>query len=177
MDRPSANSAIRGELDKLQLRVHALQLQLERLEGVDRDHLEVVTCLAGDQTVAVPLEFVERVVLVPALLPLPDAPAWLPGCLVLAGEPIAVTDVTARLSGKRREISISDVVVIARVDDKRVGLLVQDASGVWNVARSEINKLADGASHARFVLGLIPVQDRVGMLLSVRAVTTVDEIR
>jgi purine-binding chemotaxis protein CheW len=170
-----AASELRAEMGRLQQRVQQLRSELDRLDGVKDDELEVLTGVAGEQTVAVPLVCVEQVLLVPALLPLPDAPPWQPGILRLRGVAMPVIDVLARFQSSARDIVGSDVVVVVRAGDDRFGLLFQDVSGVWRVARRDRQMPGEPGHLAPYVIGLIPVQDRVGLLLSVHALVATPE--
>ncbi len=175
----SRASELRAEMVRLQQRIQELRLKLERIDGVQNlsETIDVVTGLVGEQTVALPLSLVEEVVLVPALLPIPDSPPWQPGMLLLRGESIPVVDVLARFEGKSRDVGPSEVVVITHLADEHVGLLLQDVSGVWSVAKGDLQPATDGALLASYILGFVPVQDRLGMLLSVQALASSVEVR
>jgi len=78
-------------------------------------------------------------------------------------------DVGARLEQRPAEVLLSDSIVVGLLDGARFALLVQDASGVCSVPRDELKPLEEPADSTPYVLGVVPIQDRVGWLLSVRA--------
>lgn len=164
---------LRARAARLRSELAEVRGQIEACEGVvaHEGSLELLSCAAGERTVAFSLALVDQVVLVPELLPIPDAPPWVAGLLRFRGALLTVVDVRARLEGRTAEISLSDSVVIGSLDGSRFALLVQDASGVCLVPRSELRPLEEPADSTACVLGLVPIQDRVGWLLSVRALT------
>lgn len=174
MEEAAELADLRARAARLRSELAEVRGQIEAREGVRTEDgsLELLTCAAGDRAVAVPLALVEQVVLVPELLPIPDAPPWIAGLLRFRGELLTVVDVRARLEERDAEIRLSDSIVVGSLESSRFALLVQDASGVCSVARSELKALEEPADSTPYVLGLVPIQDRVGWLLSVRALTT-----
>ena len=165
---------LRARAARLRSELAEVRCQLEAREGLGarEQTLELLTCAAGDRAVAFPLSLVEQVVLVPELLPIPDSPEWVAGLLRYRGELLTVVDVSARLEGHPAEILLSDSIVVGSLEGARFALLVQDASGVCSVPRSELRPLEEPAESTPYVVGLVPIQDRVGWLLSVGALVT-----
>jgi purine-binding chemotaxis protein CheW len=99
--------------------------------------LQAVVCRVGDSRIALPLDAVDCAVPAAAMAPLPEAPPWVHGLLSVRGQALPVLDIAARVERCRREIELSDHIVVCQVDRQRLGLVVQEVLGVQRFALSE----------------------------------------
>jgi chemotaxis signal transduction protein len=162
------------ELAAVEASLARLHAHLEARECIPRAaaQIEVLACTVGEHTAAISLPLVEELVLLPRLTPLTDVPAWVIGTMNLRGQRVPVIDVLARIEQRPREQALSDAIVVVRFQGRRSGLVVQDVAGVERVP-SELLRLAiNEIALAKYVLAVLPVQDRAGLLLSVARLTS-----
>ncbi|NDJ51709.1 MAG: purine-binding chemotaxis protein CheW [Chloroflexi bacterium] len=100
--------------------VQALDLE----DSIATEHLQVVIFLVADQHYALSIDGVGEILREQTTTPVPGMPDWLLGVTNLHGDIVSVVDLHAFLSGSRRDLNNSSVLV-AQVDDQRIGLLVR----------------------------------------------------
>lgn len=91
-----------------------------------------------DMRIALPLPCVERVVRAVHLAALPSAPDIVLGVVNLAGRVIPVVNMRRRFRLPERDISLTDLLVIARTGHRTVALVVDHASGVFEYAEPDV---------------------------------------
>lgn len=81
--------------------------------------------------VCLPVTAVERVVALPALHPVPGAPAWFQGILDLGGEAVPVMDLALALGwGETDDYTLETPLVVVQQGERRVGVVVPRVLGV-----------------------------------------------
>lgn len=123
----------------------------------------------GEERVALLQSYVQEVVMVPRLTPLPEAPAWVPGVLNCRGESVLVLDALARLARSSRRAALSDRIVLLDYEGRRVGLLVQEVLGVATASRAEIQSPSRDLEMAPYLLGVLQLAERTTLLFSIGA--------
>jgi purine-binding chemotaxis protein CheW len=110
-----------------------------------------------EQSFALRLSAVERVIRVVAVTPLPNAPEIVLGVVNVQGEIIPVFDTRKRFSLPDRELDLSDQLIIARTHTRRVALVVDAVSGINESAEQEVvaaEKILPGMEHIEGVVKL-----------------------
>src|SRR4051812_48964203 len=85
------------------------------------------------QRYALRLDTVERIVRAAEITPLPNAPAVVLGVLDVEGEVLPVLSLRRRLRLAERDITPADNFLIARTEQRRVVLVVDEAKGVLEI--------------------------------------------
>ncbi len=102
------------------------------MTGSDADLLLTTAC---GERFALPLAMVERITALPQLLPVPGAPAYLQGVMVVAGECLPVVDLARRLGLPRAAPwSLDIALLICRCGPLRAALAVDEVLGVIHSA-------------------------------------------
>jgi purine-binding chemotaxis protein CheW len=83
-----------------------------------------------DQRYALPLYAVKRVVRIIEITRLPKAPEIILGVINVAGRVIAVVDVRKRFRLPKREITLTDQLILAQTAARSIALVVDAATGV-----------------------------------------------
>ena len=94
---------------------------------------------------------------------LPDAPEVVIGVINVEGEVVPLLDVRARFQIPRKEMDLSDHIVIARTGGRRVALLVDRVTGVIESAGGEMAGAAEVTSGSRYIEGILKTDE--GMVL------------
>lgn len=141
----------------------ASSLKVSTQNSVDALAKLVVFGLQG-QRYALRLAAVERIVAVAAITALPSAPAIVMGIINLQGRVIPVVDVGKRFGLPEREIELSDRLIVARTSKRPVALLVPVVFGVVDCPQSQITAAGRILDHARYVEGVVKLDDRLAMI-------------
>jgi len=81
---------------------------------------------------------VEEIFFLPELTPIPEAPEDLVGVVNVRGELLPVMDINRRFGYQSSDYSLSDSVVVVKLDDVRVGLIVNQVLEVRNIDSEDI---------------------------------------
>lgn len=100
--------------------------------------------------------------------PLPNQPDYNLGVMNLRGTIVPTFDLRRRFGMGGTEATPYHVVIIASVQERTIGLLVDAVSDILTVNEDEIRPVPDmeRLSAAEFLLGIITVEDHMVVLLS-----------
>ncbi len=100
---------------------------------------------------------------------LPNSPEFMRGVMNLRGLIIPIFDLRARFGRGLTNATPKHVVIILAVGDRNVGILVDAVSDILNAASDQIKPAptSDTQVSAEFISGLISIDDRMVVLLSV----------
>src|SRR3954453_23586978 len=100
--------------------------------------LHIVGFQVGRETYGVPITSLHEIVRVPEITAVPDAPEYLEGVINLRGKSISVLDLRKRFREARVEPSRKNRILVAEVEKRMVGLIVDAAPEVIRLPQSEI---------------------------------------
>ncbi|MBN2718296.1 MAG: chemotaxis protein CheW [Deltaproteobacteria bacterium] len=131
------------EITQLENQVVALKkkLLLDSAQGVGDEQLEKPSFLLVNVTgriFAAPLIFVDEIVEMPQIQPLPAPISSIAGTVNYHGDLLAVVDVEELTTSKSGPVNASQVLVICTIDQRRVALKVDEAVEVITVDASRI---------------------------------------
>jgi purine-binding chemotaxis protein CheW len=95
--------------------------------------LHLVGFRIGSETFGVPIALVHEIVRVPEITAVPEAPDCVEGVINLRGKIIPVVDLRKRFGEKTSEKNKKNRILVAEVDGKMVGLVVDAASEVIKI--------------------------------------------
>jgi purine-binding chemotaxis protein CheW len=104
---------------------------------MDKD-LQIVGFRVGRETYGVPITAVHEIVRVPEITAVPDAPDYLEGVINLRGKIVSIVDLRKRFGEAAAQPSNKNRILVAEVNGKLLGLVVDSASEVLRIARSQI---------------------------------------
>ncbi len=145
---------------------------MSEAETADRDRIiEFVSLSAGGQGFCVSITSIREIRRWSQVTALPFAEESVLGVMNLRGAVIPIIDLAARLGMGHTEIGTRNIVVVAAIGDKIVGLLVDSVSEILSVSAESIRPnptlRRDGA--ASHVVGLLPVEDSMLRVLDLDA--------
>jgi purine-binding chemotaxis protein CheW len=100
--------------------------------------LQIVGFRVGRETYGVPITAVHEIVRVPEITAVPDAPDYLEGVINLRGKIVSIIDLRKRFGEAAAQSSNKNRILVAEVSGKLLGLVVDSASEVLKIARSQI---------------------------------------
>lgn len=93
----------------------------------------------GRETFGVPIEMVHEIVRMPEITSVPDSPGYVEGVINLRGKIVSVVDLRKRFGEKEIIASKKNRILVAEVEGKVVGLIVDAASEVLKIPENEVD--------------------------------------
>ncbi|MCZ7680726.1 MAG: chemotaxis protein CheW [Sandaracinaceae bacterium] len=147
------SEALVSRIAELERRVVELRRELSPPAAMlpDRPAHYLEVCV-GEVVYLVPVEPIREVL--PAMwpAPLPDAPEWVRGTFRYGDVVVPLVDMGVRLHGLRRELALSDVVVLLE-SPAWMGLLASAVGRVLHVTPDELAPPSPGIPQAPFLCG------------------------
>jgi purine-binding chemotaxis protein CheW len=109
----------------------------------------------------------------------PDAPACVEGIINLRGKIISVVDLRKRFGEMKIEPSRKNRILIAEIEGKMVGLIVDAASEVIRLAHADIEAPPDvfEEGEIKYVTGVGKLNGRLVILIDLRKILQRGELR
>lgn len=137
---------------------------------------QVVVFKIGAEEFAVDIMLTKEIVSSPEITPVPDTEEFVEGVMNLRGNLLPIIDLRKRLRARATTTQREQRVVIANVDDRTAGLIVDGASEVIRVTDDMIEPVPDLISElgAGYVEGIINLKNRFITLIDLRKALSVD---
>ena len=100
--------------------------------------LHIVGFRIGRETFGVPISLVHEIVRVPDITAVPDAPDCVEGVINLRGKIVSIVDLRKRFGEREIKSNKKNRILVAEVENKMVGLVVDAASEVLKLPQSDI---------------------------------------
>ena len=141
--------------------------------------LHIVGFKVGRETYGVPITALHEIVRVPEITAVPETPSFVEGVINLRGKIVSVVDLGKRLKIESAPRAKSSRVLIAEVDGKIVGLLVDSVSAILQIPQEAVEPAPDIVSPigADYIIGVGKLRDRLIILLDLKKILRPDEIR
>jgi purine-binding chemotaxis protein CheW len=143
------------------------------------DH-HIVGFRVGRETFGVPIELVLEIVRVPEITSVPDSPDYIEGVINLRGKIVSIIDLRKRFG--EHEIVNNDRknrILVAEIDGKMIGLIVDAASEVLKLPASEVepppNVFSD--EELNYVTGVGKLAGRLIILINLSKILQRGELR
>jgi purine-binding chemotaxis protein CheW len=101
--------------------------------------LHIVGFRIGRETFGVPIGLVHEIVRVPEITSVPDSPDYVEGVINLRGKIVSVVDLRKRFGEKQISPNKKNRILVAEVEGKMVGLIVDAASEVIKIPDNEVD--------------------------------------
>jgi purine-binding chemotaxis protein CheW len=142
--------------------------------------LHIVGFRVGRETFGVPIELVLEIVRVPEITSVPDSPDYIEGVINLRGKIVSIIDLRKRFG--ETEIVNNDRknrILVAEIDGKMIGLIVDSASEVLKLPASEVepppNVFSD--DDLNYVTGVGKLHGRLVILINLSKILQRGELR
>lgn len=142
------------------------------------DRATLVTFTVGDDTLAAPVESVERVLRFAQPSPIPGMPDWIDGVIEYRGTMVPVIDLRRRFGRERLSNGATTRVVIFNTQPDWLAAIVDAVTEVVTVDASSIApppSLVRGLSGA-YLLGMVKHREQVVLVLDVSKVLSASEV-
>jgi purine-binding chemotaxis protein CheW len=141
--------------------------------------LHLVGFRVGKETFGVPIRLVHEIVRVPDITAVPDSPEFVEGVINLRGRIVSVVDLRKRFHEPHAALTRKNRILVAEVDGKMVGLIVDSASEVLKLTAAQVedppNVFEEGELH--YVTGIGKLNGRLILLIDLTKVLQKGEIK
>jgi purine-binding chemotaxis protein CheW len=140
--------------------------------------LQFVAFRLGSAEFAVDVFAVQEILRLQPILPVPQAPAFVTGVIELRGVLVPVIDLRRRFGVEHPVNEAATRIMIARLNEERVGLIVDAVSEVMRVPETSLGDpppyIRDVA--AEYLRNIVRVSDRLVAVLDLQRVLTAEEL-
>ena len=134
---------------------------------------ELIAFRIGDQEFCVNIMSVREIRGWTPATPLPHSPHYVLGVLNLRGAVLPIIDMSLRLGMKPAEPTVRHVIIVAQVNTKVVGLLVDAVSDILTVSKDDIHNVPEGNSiDTELLNGIVTHESRMVGLIDLHAVVS-----
>jgi purine-binding chemotaxis protein CheW len=140
--------------------------------------LHIVGVRVGQEVFGVPIALVHEIVRVPEITSVPDSPGYVQGVINLRGKIVSVVDLRRRFGEKEIKPTKKNRILVAEVEGKLVGLIVDSASEVLKIPENEIELppvFEQGENN--YVTGLGKLNGRLIILINLNKILQRSELR
>jgi purine-binding chemotaxis protein CheW len=141
--------------------------------------LHIVGFRVGRETFGVPIGMVHEIVRLPEITSVPDSPGYVEGVINLRGKIVSVVDLRKRFGEKEIIGNKKNRILVAEVEGKMVGLIVDAASEVLKIPESEVDLppslFDEGDIH--YVTGVGKLKGRLVILIDLNKILQKGELR
>jgi purine-binding chemotaxis protein CheW len=141
--------------------------------------LHIVGFRVGRETFGVPIATVHEIVRLPEITSVPDAPGYVEGVINLRGKIVSVVDLRKRFGEKEITANKKNRILVAEVEGKLVGLIVDAASEVLKIPENEVDlppSLFDDGD-INYVTGVGKLKGRLVILIDLNKILQKGELR
>jgi purine-binding chemotaxis protein CheW len=147
-------------------------LQASEAGNVEAGEIALVCFSVGETKYAAVVASICEVIRMVEITPVPDAPSFIAGIINLRGEIIPVIDLRKRLGVPSVSYGTNTVILIAEIDGKKRGVVVDGVSSVLSVPLSAVDfadtengqSLGDISGAARLPDGVLVILDLCKLL-------------
>lgn len=128
---------------------------------------ELIAFRIGDQEFCVDIMSVREIRGWTLATPLPHAPPFVMGVINLRGVVLPIVDLSSRLGMKPAEPTARHVIIVAQVNQRVVGLLVDAVSDILTVTDEDIQPTPEISSEQekQYARGILPIDKRMICLI------------
>src|ERR1700674_5461592 len=141
--------------------------------------LHIVGFRVGRETYGVPIASLREIVRVPDITAVPDAPDYVEGVINLRGKIVPVVDLRKRFGEVEIRPTKKNRILVAEVDHKMVGLMVDAASEVIKLPESDVEQAPNvfEEGELNYVTGVGKLAGRLIILIDLNRILKKGELR
>jgi len=166
------------EIKDLRARLTDLEKRLAPAirEKVPTGNLTVLVARVGQDRFAFLHQGIEEIVPMARLTGVPESAVWIAGILNFRERMVAVIDVHARMHNKARRPELSDLILIYRVEQRVVGLIVQELLELKTVSHADIDDAPTDVPFAPHLMGALQSEGWPVLLISIRTLIATSDV-
>lgn len=137
-----------------------------------------LTFYLADEEFGIEIQHVTEIIGIQQITEVPEMPSYVRGVINLRGKVIPVMDVRLRFGLPARDYDERTCIVVVNIDDKSVGLVVDQVSEVADIAEGQVEPppyLSKGHGSS-YIRGMGKINDKVKILLDVNRLLYDEEL-
>jgi len=150
---------------------------MAQTNSTEAREIRMITFVLGSETYLLDIMALRQIVPYAGSTPIPHAPDFVEGIVVLRSEVIPIIDLRDRLYPATEATDRQPLILISQIDGQTVGLKVDEVRRIVNVKLDAIlpppEMLSDG--QREIVVGVVQVGTEVSLLLDLEALLTRQE--
>ncbi len=152
--------------------------EVDGYEYEDTQRGKYLTFHLAKEDYGIEIRHVTEIIGIQRITEVPDMPDFVKGVINLRGKVIPVMDVRSRFHLPAREYDERTCIVVVNIDDKAVGLVVDQVSEVADIPENQIEPPpATGRGNAsHYIQGMGKIGEAVKILLDVRRLLGGEEL-
>jgi len=141
--------------------------------------LHLVGFRIGRETFGVPINLVHEIVRVPEITAVPDAPDYVEGVINLRGKIVSIVDLRKRFGEREITRHKKNRILVAELEGKMVGLIVDAASEVLKIPPSDVDAPPNifEENEVHYVTGVGKLNGRLIILVDLTKILQRGELR
>jgi len=140
--------------------------------------LQIVGFRVGRESFGVPIAVIHEIVRVPEITAVPDAPGCVEGVINLRGKIVSIVDLRKRFGAREVSSNKKNRILVAEVEGRLVGLVVDAASEVLKVPPSDVDPPPNVFdAELNYVTGVAKHKGRLIILVDLMRVLQQGELR
>jgi purine-binding chemotaxis protein CheW len=141
--------------------------------------VQIVGFRVGNETFGVPIGLVHEIVRVPEITSVPEAPNCVEGVINLRGKIISVVDLRKRFGESEMARGKKNRILVAEIEGKLVGLIVDAASEVLKLPPSDIEPPPNvfDENDVQYVTGVGKLNGRLVILVDLSKILRGGELK
>lgn len=143
------------------------------------NELQIVGFRIGRETFGVPISLVHEIVRVPEITSVPDSPEFVEGVINLRGKIVSVIDLRKRFGEVEVTTNKKNRILVAEIDSKTVGLIVDSASEVLKISATDVEAPPNvfDEEENKYVTGVGKLNGRLVIMVDLGKVLQKGELR
>src|SRR6266481_1491964 len=141
--------------------------------------LHIVGFRIGRESFGVPISLVHEIVRIPEITAVPESPDFVEGVINLRGKIVPVVDLRKRFGENEIKPTKKNRILVAEVETKMVGLIVDSASEVMKIPEGEVEKPPNifEEGELNYVTGVGKLHGRLIILVDLTRILQKGELR
>ncbi len=139
--------------------------------------LKVVSFLLGEERFALDIMVIDSIVEVGKIVRIPESREYVEGVMNLRGNVIPIINLKKKFGMKSVERPQTAKIVVVNLDDRRVGLLVDQVHEVLTITDQQIEQAPTDVSGSKsnLILGIAKLGEELLIILNAKEILTTQE--
>ena len=150
------------------------------IEGASEDSnaMEFLTFVLGGENYALDIMTVKEIRGYEAVTSIANAPEFIKGVINLRGDIVPIVDLRLKFDVGEATYDEFTIVIMLNVEERIVGIVVDEVSDVIKVDRTEIKPPPEFgvAFDSSYLFGLAPIEERMIILVNIESLITSNEL-
>ena len=154
------------------------QMSQDNQSSSDAESREFLSFVLGEEHYALDIMSVKEIRGYESVTKIANAPSFIKGVINLRGDIVPIVDLRLKFEVGEANYNEFTIVIMLNVLDRIVGIVVDGVSDVIRLADEEIRPPPEFgvAFDSRYLLGLVPIEDHMVILVNIESLISSDEL-